>query len=128
MAIRNPNRAARGKGSRAEGLLLRQLTEAGYEARRTHLSLFPDIIAWNETEILLIEVKARANKPRAVSDALSKFRSSVKMMTTVPNSAIVLCYLMVNNHWSAYKWQNGTTERVSLVINEERYGEENESK
>ena len=53
------NRQARGKGSRAEGLLLRQLEQQGYEARRTHMSLFPDIIAWTATDLLLIEVKAR---------------------------------------------------------------------
>lgn len=114
------NRQARGKGSRAEGLLLRQLEQQGYEARRTHLSLFPDIIAWRDTELLLIEVKARADNPGAVSGALSLFRSGVRTMTNIPDRARMLCYLRMNDTWAAYEWQNGTTGKVEPVINEER--------
>jgi len=113
------NRQARGKGSRAEGLLLRQLEQQGYEARRTHMSLFPDIIAWTATDLLLIEVKARKNNPGAVSRALSLFRSGVRTMSNIPVSATVLCYLRMNETWMAYQWHNGTTVKVESVISEE---------
>ena len=116
---RTVNRQARGKGSRAEGLLIRQLEQHGYEARRTHMSLFPDIIAWKGHELLLIEVKARKASAGAVSGALSLFRSGVRTMTNIPISAKILCYLRMNDTWSAYEWQNGTTGKVESVINEE---------
>ena len=77
----------RAKGTKAEILLLAQLTQQGYEVRRTHLSLFPDIIAWTATDLLLIEVKSRSNNPRAISQALSLFRTGVRAMTSVPNGA-----------------------------------------
>ena len=117
---RNPNRNARSKGSRAEGLLLRQLEEQGYEVRRTHLSLFPDIIAWNDSELLLIEVKARSSARSGVSNALSLFRASFKLLRYVPNNAIVLCYLRVNGAWTAYQYLDGETRIVESIINEER--------
>ena len=116
---RTVNRQARGKGSRAEGLLLRQLEQQGYEARRTHLSLFPDIIAWKGHELLLIEVKARKASAGAVSGALSLFRSGVRTMTNIPISARILCYLRMNETWIAYQWHNGTTVQVESVIKEE---------
>jgi len=116
---RTVNRQARGKGSRAEGLLIRQLEQHGYEARRTHMSLFPDIIAWTATDLLLIEVKARKNNPGAVRGALSLFRSGVRTMSNIPVSATVLCYLRMNETWMAYQWHNGTTVKVESVISEE---------
>jgi hypothetical protein len=117
---RNPNRNARSKGSRAEGLLLRQLEDQGYEVRRTHLSLFPDIIAWTDSSLLLIEVKARSSVRTGVSNALSLFRSSFKLLRSVPNNAIVLCYVRVNGAWTAYQWIDGETKLVESIINEER--------
>ena len=117
---RNPNRNARSKGSRAEGLLLRQLEDQGYEVRRTHLSLFPDIIAWNDSDLLLIEVKARSSVRTGVSNALSLFRSSFKLLRSVPNNAIVLCYVRVNGAWIAYQWIDGETKLVESIIDEER--------
>jgi uncharacterized circularly permuted ATP-grasp superfamily protein len=88
------NRAARSKGSRAEALLLRQLEQQGYEVRRTHLSLFPDIIAWKENDLLMIEVKQRAD-------------------------AKILCYLRVNDNWSAFQYINNSVIPVELVVNKE---------
>jgi len=117
---RNPNRNARAKGSKAEGLLLRQLEEKGYEVRRTHLSLFPDIIAWSDSELFLIEVKSRKNQKNSISNALSLFRSSFKMLKTIPNNAIVLCYLRVNNAWTAFQHVDGETKIVDSIVNEER--------
>jgi hypothetical protein len=107
----------RAKGNKAEALLLTQLTQQGYEARRTHLSLFPDIIAWNDDGFLLIEVKARSN-PKAISQALSLFRVGVKAMTSVPNSASMLCYVLVNGAWSAYQWSNGVTVQIEPIVSE----------
>ena len=100
--------------------MLTQLTEQGYEVRRTHLSLFPDIIAWTDTDLLLIEVKARADNPRAISHALSLFRSSVKAMTSVPNGASMLCYVRSNGAWSAYQWDNGVTTQIEPIVSEAR--------
>ena len=117
---RNPNRNARSKGSRAEGLLLRQLEEQGYEVRRTHLSAFPDIIAWNDSDLLLIEVKARTSAGKGVSNALSLFRSSFRMLRYVPNNATVLCYIRVNGAWTAYQYLEDETRIVESIINEER--------
>ena len=116
---RSPNRNARAKGGRAEALLVTQLTQQGYEARRTHLSAFPDIIAWNETTILLIEVKARSTAA-GLSNALSLFRANVRTMTSVPKRASMLCYVRLNGHWSAYKWNGNGTEQVEPVVSEER--------
>ena len=116
---RNSNKAARGKGSRAEGLLLRQLTEQGYEVRRTHLSLFPDIIAWNETELLMIEVKYRSQSNQGISNALSMFRSSARDVTIWHKGARVLCYLRVNNVWYAYEYLNNVTFPVESIVSEE---------
>jgi len=117
---RTGGRAPRAKGSKAEALLLTQLTQQGYEVRRTHLSLFPDIIAWTDTDLLLIEVKARADTPRAISHALSMFRSSVKAMTSVPNDASMLCYVRSNDTWSAYQWDNGVTTQIEPIVSGER--------
>tara|TARA_R110002020_G_scaffold120129_6_gene273719 strand:- start:8704 stop:9120 length:417 start_codon:yes stop_codon:yes gene_type:complete len=117
---RSTNKAARGKGARAEGLLLRQLTEQGYEVRRTHLSAYPDIIAWNETELLMIEVKQRANTKAGISNALSVFRNSAKSVTKWHKDASILCYLRVNDAWSAFQYINNTTIPVQSVVNEER--------
>ena len=116
---RKSNRQARGKGSQAERLLLQELTDLGYDARRTHLSLFPDIIAWNKTDLLLIEVKARTPRPGAVSGALLLFRKGVQMMTILPNRCRILCYLRMNKSWSVYEWKNGVTEQVEPVTNKE---------
>ena len=109
----------RAKGTKAEILLLTQLTEQGYEVRRTHLSLFPDIIAWNDDGFLLIEVKARSS-PRAISQALSVFRASVRAMTSVPNGASMLCYVLSNGAWSAYQWNNGVTTQIEPIVSEAR--------
>jgi Holliday junction resolvase-like predicted endonuclease len=114
------NRAARSKGSKAEALLLRQLVEQGYEVRRTHLSAYPDIIAWNENEILFIEVKARSNVKGSVTGALSLFRNSARLVTKWHKSARVLCYLRVNDTWIAYECINGDTIPVESIVNEER--------
>jgi len=113
---RSTNRAARGKGSKAEGLLLSQLTEVGYEVRRTHLSLFPDIIAWNETELLMIEVKQRADTKSGISNALSMFRSSARDVTKWYKGAKVLCCLRVNDTWSTFEWIDGVTVKVASVV------------
>ena len=114
------NRNARLRGGRAEALLLTQLIEHGYEARRTHLSAFPDIIAWNEDDILLIEVKARSDSPRAVSNALSHFRANVRTMTYVPKTARILCYVRLNGAWRAYQWCENTTKQIEPIVFEER--------
>ena len=110
----------RAKGTKAEILLLDQLTQQGYEVRRTHLSLFPDIIAWTDTDLLLIEVKARSNNPRAISQALSVFRAGVRAMTSVPNGASMLCYVRSNDTWSAYQWDNGVTVQIEPIVSEAR--------
>ena len=107
----------RAKGSKAEALLLTQLTEKGYEVRRTHLSLFPDIIAWTDTDLLLIEVKARSS-PKDVTDAVRLFRLGVKAMTSVPNGASMLCYVRSNDTWSAYQWSNGATTQIESIVSE----------
>ena len=117
---RTGGRQPRAKGSKAEALLLTQLTQQGYEVRRTHLSLFPDIIAWTDTDLLLIEVKARSNNPRAISQALSVFRAGVRAMTSVPNGANMLCYVLLNGAWSAYQWDNGVTTQIEPVVTEAR--------
>jgi hypothetical protein len=109
----------RAKGTKAEILLLTQLTQQGYEVRRTHLSLFPDIIAWNDDGFLLIEVKARSS-PKAISQALSLFRAGVRAMTSVPNGASMLCYVRSNGAWSAYQWSNGVTVQIEPIVSEAR--------
>ena len=116
---RTGGRNSRVKGNRAEILLLDQLTQQGYEVRRTHLSLFPDIIAWTDTDLLLIEVKARSN-PRDVTEAVRLFRIGVKAMTSVPNKASMLCYVRSNDTWSAYQWSNGVTTQVEPIVTEAR--------
>ena len=85
--------------------------------RRTHLSLFPDIIAWTATDLLLIEVKARTN-PKDVSEAVRLFRIGVKAMTSVPNGASMLCYVWSNGAWSAYQWDNGATTQIEPIVTE----------
>ena len=116
---RTGGRNSRIKGNRAEALLLDQLTQQGYEVRRTHLSLFPDIIAWNDDGFLLIEVKARRD-PKAVTGALRLFRMGVNAMTSVPNRASMLCYVRSNDTWSAYQWSNGVTTQVEPIVSEAR--------
>ena len=115
---RSVNRNARARGGRAEALLLAQLIQQGYEARRTHLSAFPDIIAWNEDEFLLIEVKARTTA--GLSNALSLFRSNARLLTSIPKSGSVLCYVRLNGAWSAYQWCDNGTKQVEPVVSEER--------
>ena len=117
---RSVNRNARARGNHAEALLLAQLVQQGYEVRRTHLSAFPDIIAWNQNDVLLIEVKARSNSTTGLSNALSLFRANVKTMTSVPINATVLCYVRLNGHWNAYQWKDNATQQVEPIVSEER--------
>ena len=113
--MKNVNRAARGKGAKAERELLNGLVNKGYEVRRTHLSLFPDIIAWNENEMLMIEVKQRASHKGGIN-ALSMFRSSVKSVKMWNKDARILCYLSINGTWKAVEWINGVTEEVESIM------------
>ena len=76
------------------------------------------IIAWNQSELLLIEVKARS--PSGLSNALSLFRANVRTMTHVPDYASMLCYVWLNGHWSAYKWGDNGTKQVEPVVSGER--------
>ena len=110
------NKGARSMGGRAEALLHRELTDAGYEVRRTHLSAFPDIIAWNATEFLMIEVKARV-----VNAVLRLFNNSAKELKVVHNDARLLCYLRINDAWIVYEWSEAGTKEVGLVSERERY-------
>ena len=116
---RPTNRSARARGGRAEALLITQLTRHGYEARCTHLSAFPDIIAWNEHTFLLIEVKARTTAT-GLSNGLSLFRANVRNMTIVPQHASVLCYVRLNGAWNAYQWCDNGTKQVEPVVSEAR--------
>jgi hypothetical protein len=101
-------------------LLLQQLIELGYEVRRTHLSAFPDIIAWDETSFLLIEVKTRKDIPRAINDSLYLFRKSAKLLKVVHNSAVLLCYLLINGAWKAFEWDGSGTKEVEPLRFRER--------
>ena len=105
----------RAKGTKAEILLLDQLTQQGYEVRRTHLSLFPDIIAWTDTDLLLIEVKARsvASGKRGISDSLSKFKRGMQSMSSIPRRASIFCYILVGDEWLAYVWRDGAIAQVT---------------
>lgn len=118
--------SARSKGNKAEILLQQQLESAGYETRRTHLSAFPDIIAWNRTTILFIEVKSitlRSNKlpiKTRVNSALTKFRTNARLMKVVYSGASLLCYVRFDNNWLAYEWINDKAVQIESIINEER--------
>ena len=119
------NKGARARGAKAETTLHKALTELGYEVRRTHLSAFPDIIAWNATEFLLIEVKSRTTHSEpgeraVIRDAVRVFEKSAETLNFVHNSAQVLGYLQINGRWLAYKWNGSGTERVESVVKEER--------
>jgi hypothetical protein len=118
------NKGARYMGGRAEALLHRELTDAGYEVRRTHLSAFPDIIAWNTTEFLMIEVKARSvtgKNKGVVTAVLRLFNNSAKELKVVHNDARLLCYLRINDAWIVYEWSEAGTKEVGLVSERERY-------
>lgn len=115
------NKGARAKGAKAESTLHKALTESGYEVRRTHLSAFPDIIAWNDQEFLLIEVKSRtalteAGERTAIREAVRVFAKSAETLNFVHNTAEVLGYLQINGRWLAYKWNGVGTEPTKSVI------------
>ena len=112
------NRNARLRGGRAEALLLTQLIDQGYEARRTHLSAFPDIIAWDQDQVFFIEVKARSDPAKGLSNALSNFRASARIMRFVPKSGTVLCYVRLNGAWNVYQWCDNTTKQVESLVAE----------
>ena len=109
------NRAARGKGAKAEALLLTQLTDKGYEVRRTHLSAYPDVIAWNNTHVLLIEVKMRSS-PTGVIQAKSAFKSAAKTLQFVPNNASVLCYVRLKDQWKAFNWDGLKAKEIDSIV------------
>tara|TARA_R100001530_G_scaffold117372_2_gene84504 strand:- start:78 stop:509 length:432 start_codon:yes stop_codon:yes gene_type:complete len=117
---KTPNRSARSKGNKAEALLQQLLEEKGYEVRRTHLSAYPDIIAWSEDELMLIEVKSRTYQPDALSRVKSVFKTSAKTLTSVPNGAKVLCYVHLSGHWVALQCINGTISQIQSIVGEER--------
>jgi Holliday junction resolvase len=112
---------ARGMGGKAEAILLEQLSSKGYEARRTHLSAFPDIIAWDDNEVLLIEVKARTvrgeevNEKSVVAKTLSAFRRDAKRLQD-SELVKVLCFIRLmypyHDQWKAYSYSkdSGTRE------------------
>tara|TARA_R110000751_G_scaffold78147_7_gene157669 strand:+ start:803 stop:1183 length:381 start_codon:yes stop_codon:yes gene_type:complete len=119
------NKGARARGSRAEAMLHKSLTESGYEVRRTHLSAFPDIIAWNKSKLLMVEVKSRTaanpvEERAAIRNAVRLFSNSAKELNFVHNGSEVLCYLQINDTWLAYKWNGVGTVPVKSVIKEER--------
>jgi hypothetical protein len=95
---RSKNRSARSKGNQAESLLVRQLTQMGFEVRRTHLST-----------VVMIEVKARTPSKVAVSNALSSFRHGVRALSSLNRAVELLCYIRMDRKWVAYKWQDGKT-------------------
>ena len=109
------NRAARGKGAKAEALLLNQLTDKGYEVRRTHLSAYPDIIAWNNDHVLLIEVKMRST-PTGITQAKSMFKSAAKTLQFVPNNASVLCYVRFKDQWKAFNWDGLKANEIDSIV------------
>ena len=119
---KNPNKSARSKGNKAEALLQRQLEEQGYEVRRTHLSAYPDIIAWSKDELLLIEVKSRTDQPSALSKVKSVFKASDKTLNHVPNWAQVLCYVYISGHWVAFQCVDGIISQIQSIVTEETYG------
>jgi hypothetical protein len=106
MTVKKHNKTARAKGNRAEALLLDLLTQKGYEVRRTHLSAFPDIIAWNEYLILMIEVKSRSasSGKHGISDALSSFKRGIRAMRSISRRVSIFCYILVGDEWLAYVW------------------------
>jgi|TARA_R110002020_G_scaffold61315_1_gene165127 hypothetical protein len=123
MPKKNSNRNARSVGGKAEALLLSQLSQSGYEARRTHLSAFPDIIAWKGKQFLLIEVKARTvngelvNEAAVINNTLSAFRSDAKKLKESPISN-VLCFIRIqkpyHDYWRAYLWKDKQTREVDI--------------
>jgi len=120
------NKGARSKGGRAEALLQSQLINKGFEVRRTHLSAFPDIIAWNNSQILLIEVKlrtlnkARTNRKTIVNSALRMFNNSANELKVVHNDADLLFYLRIDDEWNVYKWSPSGSIEIESLIDEER--------
>ena len=117
------NKTARSRGNKAEALLQQRLTDCGYETRRTHLSAFPDIVAWNDTDFLLIEVKSRTvganavSKMSVINKALSVFRRSAKDLKVVHNDAHLLCYLYISGQWMAYeKTDSGMVEVPAIGV------------
>lgn len=123
MPKKNTNRNARSVGAKAEALLLSQLSQSGYEARRTHLSAFPDIIAWKGKQFLLIEVKARtvtgelAGESSIINNTLSTFRSDAKKLIPSPLTD-VLCFIRIqkpyHDYWRAYSWDKNGTQEVDI--------------
>jgi Holliday junction resolvase-like predicted endonuclease len=108
-------RLARGMGNRAEALLSKQLTDLGYEVRRTHLSAFPDLVVWNEDDLLFIEVKARS-KPQDIRKAVTTFRADARLLKVAHKDAILLCYVQQGGQWSAFAWFGGETIQVRSLV------------
>ena len=109
------NSKARGIGARTEALLVKQLIDLGYEVRRTHLSAYPDIIAWDHDNLLLIEVKARTT-PAGFSNAKSAFKSAARTLKIVPDNASVLCYVRFNAQWRAFKWDGLKANEITPIV------------
>jgi len=121
------NRKARSMGARTEALLVKELQSAGYEVRRTHLSAFPDIIAWSNLEILFIEVKARSDH-KGLIQAKSFFKNSARQLTKVPDLKIglrcyFLCYVRLDNDWHVFKYKKyGNWDEVTIIDNPLKLG------
>ena len=55
---------------------------------------------------------------QGLSNALSNFRASAKIMRFVPKSGTVLCYVRLNGAWNVYQWCDNTTKQVESLVAE----------
>jgi len=118
------NKKARSIGAKAESALQRYLQDKGYEVRRTHLSAFPDVLAWNDTQFLMIEMKARTvtdnNRSKITKAVLRLFENSSKELKVVHSGAYLLCCLQIDDELEFYQLTNSGTKLIQFGEFEER--------
>ena len=100
-------------GNIYERKLRNQLEEVGFEVVRSAASQFPDLVSWNEEEVVFIEVK-RASNNKVLSNAKASFKKEATSRIWPRNSRLML-WVYYNNPIKelVWEWRDGQMEEYS---------------
>ena len=97
-------------GNIYERKLRKHLEGAGYEVMRSAASQFPDLMAWNEEELLFVEVK-RAKNRNVLSTARHSFKKEAEVKRWNKHSKVLLWVYYGNPiEEIIWEWMGGKLE------------------
>ena len=107
-------------GNIYERRLRKQFEDAGYEVMRSAASAFPDLMAWNEDELLFVEVK-RAKNRNVLSTARHSFKKEAEVKRWNKHSKVLLwVYFNSPIQELVFEWREGKIVKIDGELNEPR--------